>query len=155
MNTLSIYFCLFAVIIFPSYWLAAKVGRKLQNVLTIAAGLIFIGFADYRFAIMLALVTLIAYFAGFWAEKIFGSLWVSIPLLLSPLLLFKYFNLFATTFGADAIKLILPLGISFYTFMAVAYVVDVAKAKIKAERSVLDFGAFMMFFPQLTAGPIG
>ena len=95
-----------------------------------------------------------------------GLLVASIIMLLLPLLCFKYLNFilgsfcdFASFFGwvlpVPEFKLLLPIGISFYTFMAVGYVIDVFQQKIKPERSILDYALFIGFFPQIASGPIG
>lgn len=95
-----------------------------------------------------------------------GGLATTIVLLLLPLLCFKYLNFLMGTVGdvlaltcamvaMPKFELLLPIGISFYTFMAVGYVVDVYKGKVEAEKNALDFALFVGFFPQIASGPIG
>jgi D-alanyl-lipoteichoic acid acyltransferase DltB (MBOAT superfamily) len=118
------------------------------------------------FYILLA-ITIIAYFAGRYLESHPKRYTVAIALviILAPLLFFKYcdfvvynVNDLLHTFGIDnnfrALKLIAPLGISFFTFQAYGYVYDVYKRKIAAERNMIDFMLFMAFFPQIASGPI-
>lgn len=120
---------------------------------------------------LLIFSTLIDYFTGL---KITGAtnfkikkfwLWLSITINLGFLGLFKYFNFFADSFADAAAGLglevhpltldfILPVGISFYTFHGLSYVIDIYKNKIKAEKNFIDYAVFVSFFPLLVAGPI-
>lgn len=129
--------------------------NRLSNLVLLAASYIFILYADWRFAVVLAAVTLAAwYFAG---RKRFAALGILIPL--GALALFKYANFFAASFasvfGMDytTLSMILPLGISFYVFSAIGYVIDVRRGNIEHE-SLCDTALYLSFFPKITSGPV-
>lgn len=144
---------------------------KMQNVLLLAASYFFYGFWDIRFCSLILLSTLIDFFLG---RKIYQTenisvkkrlLSLSVIANLSILGFFKYFDFFADSlvqtinefgFSLDAItlKIILPVGISFYTFQTLSYTIDVYRGRMKPADSLIDFGLFVSFFPQLVAGPI-
>lgn len=120
----------------------------------------FYGYWDWRFCFLLLLVTVVAYFVAKNSEN--TSLYVTgicVPLVV--LGLFKYFNFFVNTFVEAfhiandlTIQLILPVGISFYTFQALSYVIDVRRDKLSPESSFRKLALYISFFPQLVAGPI-
>lgn len=167
----SINFAIFLPIVFVLYWFVTNGKLRLQNVLLLAASYFFYACWDWRFLFLLVFSTLLDYFTGI---KIYESkdqknklfwLWLSIGINLSFLGVFKYYNFFASSF-ADALallglkanlgslKVILPVGISFYTFHGLSYVIDLYKNKIKPERNFIDYSVFVSFFPLLVAGPI-
>jgi alginate O-acetyltransferase complex protein AlgI len=169
----SIEFALFLPIIFFLYWFVAKKHLRFQNQLILAASLFFYAWWDLRFLFLLSFSTFLGYFTGirievsksdFWKKCWF---WLSITLNVGFLALFKYYDFFVESFAsilngvglhvnADSwtLKLILPVGISFYTFHVLSYVIDIYKGRIQSERNVVDFGLFVAYFPLLVAGPI-
>ena len=167
----SIDFALFLPIVFILYWFATKGNLKLQNILLLVSSYFFYACWDYRFLFLLIFSTLLDYFTGIkmyeaknQKMKIFWF-WLSIVVNLGFLGIFKYYNFFAASF-ADALsfagikasfwtlQVILPVGISFYTFHGLSYVIDIYKNKIKPERNFIDYSVFVSFLPLLVAGPI-
>ena len=164
----SIEFLLFLPLVFILYWMMQR-SLRLQNLLIVGASYVFYGWWNTRFLILIAITTLCSYGAGRWmclignrskkAKMINAS---NIVLNLAILAVFKYYNFFvgsfADLFGIDAsgfaINVVLPVGISFYTFQALSYSIDVYKGKIEATRDLAEFAAYISFFPQLVAGPI-
>lgn len=163
--------------VFLGFFLAVYAGYLLlqgnlrgQNVLLLAASLVFYGYWDWRFLLLLlgtasvdyTIALLISGTEDARRRKLY--LIVSLVSNLSVLGLFKYFNFFASSleqilgvFGrvpTMALHIVLPVGISFYTFQAMGYTIDVYRRDTKAERNLLDFLLFISFFPQLVAGPI-
>ena len=129
----------------------------------IISSYIFIGITNIYYAVILLFVSLIAYFFPLLIEKYDSKSSLiaksSIVILLLILGLFKYYNFFVDSFkwliGNDAtIKILLPLGISFYIFSAISYIIDVYRKKYSANKSILEVFFFMGFFPKLLAGPI-
>jgi D-alanyl-lipoteichoic acid acyltransferase DltB (MBOAT superfamily) len=165
----SIPYLLFLPTVLGLYWLLS---RKGQNALLLAASYLFYGWWDYRFLVFMWFSTLTDYTVGRWLaatsddrkrKLIFG---ISLCVNLGILGFFKYFDFFtgslrhvleAVGLNADlpTLKLILPVGISFYTFHGISYTFDVYRREIEPERDLLDFACFIAFFPQLVAGPIG
>lgn len=144
---------------------------KLQNMLIVVASYVFYGWWDWRFLSLIIFSTLIDYFIG---RKLANEeiekkrkvlLWVSIIVNLGFLGFFKYFNFFLESFqdafsllgmdiGGRALSIVLPVGISFYTFQTMSYTIDVYKRKLEPTKDFIAFAAFVSFFPQLVAGPI-
>lgn len=157
----SISFLLFLSIVFGIYWLSPR--RAIwQNIILLTASLAFYCFWDWRFSFLFVASIVWTYFIALRVEK--GSrTWLisGICGLVVVLCVCKYANFFLGSLGAligmpfSPLKLILPLGISFYTFMAVGYLLDVFWKKVPAERNFISCGIFLMFFPQIAAGPIG
>ena len=167
-NSLS--FAIFLPIVFVLYWVFGK-SRKSQNLLLLIASFYFYGCWDWRFLFLLAFSIFLDYFTGIQIEKSTSDLrrkmwlWISIGVNLGFLGFFKYYNFFAesfvdllATFGLYTdpwiLKIILPVGISFYTFHGLSYVIDIYKKRISAERNLVDYSLFVSFFPLLVAGPI-
>lgn len=168
-NSLS--FALFLPVIFLLYWFATNKKLLYQNILLLVASYFFYACWDYRFLFLLIFSTFLDYFTGLKMQdaKSTGNkrfwFWLSIIVNLGFLGVFKYFNFFADSL-ADALSLagiktnfwtlqvILPVGISFYTFHGLSYVIDIYNNKIKAERNFIDYSLFVSFFPLLVAGPI-
>ena len=162
-------FFVFFAIVFALYWsLRRNAARK---VVLLVSSYIFYGAWDVRFTLLLAFSTLFDYGAGLAMERvqdprrrkliIAGSVTVNLALLFT----FKYFNFFTDSFvgllhaaGISAnpvtVRLILPVGISFYTFQSLSYTIDIYRGHLRARRSLLDYATFVGFFPQLVAGPI-
>lgn len=164
-------FLIYALIVFVLYWLLAN-RLKIQNLFVVIVSYVFYGWWDVKFLSLIALTTLCSYLSGILIEKYEDSRlkqkWINainIIINISILLIFKYFNFFAENFanifsyfgfevGDITLKLILPVGISFYTFQALSYSIDVYRHKIKAVNDIIAFFAYISFFPQLVAGPI-
>ena len=168
-NTSS--FALFLPIVFLLYWFVTNKSLKIQNILLLVASYFFYSCWDWRFLFLLIFSTFLDYYTGL---KISDSsdktikkrwFWLSIIVNLGFLGVFKYYNFFATSFAEVisglgfkvdvwTLSVILPVGISFYTFHGVSYVIDIYKDRIKAERDFIDYSVFVSFFPLLVAGPI-
>ena len=166
----SIEFLIFLPIVFSVYWLLHK-HLRWQNAFVVAASYLFYGWWDWRFLLLIAFTTLCSYISGrqiastgsnsATSRKLF--LWGNIIINLLILGVFKYYDFFAQSF-ADAflgghadhllLHLVLPVGISFYTFQALSYSIDVYRGTIKPTHDLLAFFAYVSFFPQLVAGPI-
>ncbi len=169
----SIEFLVFLPIVFAFYWLLHKQLRW-QNAFVVAASYLFYGWWDWRFLLLIAFTTLCSYGSGLAIGNKQNNpsakgpspkfyLWANIVLNLLILGLFKYYDFFAQSFAnaflggnADRIllHLVLPVGISFYTFQALSYSIDVYRDNIKPTRDIVAFFAYVSFFPQLVAGPI-
>ena len=167
----SIDFLVFLPIVFLLYWYVLR-GRKSQNLLIVISSYIFYGYWDYRFLVLIIFTSLCSYILGLLIEqneqkkilsKTLGALNIIINLLI--LCVFKYYNFFAESFARltstlgitidiVTLEIVLPVGISFYTFQALSYTIDVYCHKIKASKDIIEFHAFISFFPQLVAGPI-
>jgi D-alanyl-lipoteichoic acid acyltransferase DltB (MBOAT superfamily) len=167
----SISFVIFFPIVFLLYWFATKGKRKSQNWMLLTASYYFYACWDYRFLFLLIFSTLLDYYTGIKihdaanlrSRKIW--LWISIGINLGFLGFFKYYNFFVTSFAealaslglqanVSTLNVILPVGISFYTFHGLSYVIDIYYNKIKPERDFVDYSLFVSFFPLLVAGPI-
>ena len=144
---------------------------KLQNIFVVISSYIFYGWWDWRFLILIAFTTLCSYASGILIERQERRLiqrWIcaaNITLNLLVLCIFKYFNFFSEnfvslfeTFGIKldwvTLDILLPVGISFYTFQALSYTIDIYQHKMKPTYDMVAFFAFISFFPQLVAGPI-
>ncbi len=167
----SIEFLFFLPITFLLYWFVFK-SLKIQNLFIVIASYIFYGWWDWRFLILIALTTFCSFLSGVLLEKFEESRKIqkaisagNILLNLSILCLFKYYNFFREnltylfhSMGIEldwvTIDVLLPVGISFYTFQALSYTIDVYQHKIKPTHDIVAFFAFISFFPQLVAGPI-
>lgn len=165
----SIEFLVFLPITFIVYWLLGRSVRW-QNLFVVAASYLFYGWWDWRFLLLIAFTTLCSYASGLLIERGRGRLryarrvmWGNIAVNLLILCLFKYYDFFAQSFAdaflggnADGILLhwVLPVGISFYTFQALSYSIDVYRGSLKPTHDVVAFMAYVSFFPQLVAGPI-
>ncbi len=167
----SLDFAIFLPIVFAIYWALQKSGIKLQNLLVVVASYIFYGWWDWHFLLLIFFSTLIDYSIG---QKLSAEempkkrkilLWCSISVNLGVLGFFKYYNFFLDNFitafsffGADisasSLHIILPVGISFYTFQTLSYTIDVYRRKLEPTNDFIAFAAFVSFFPQLVAGPI-
>ena len=167
----SFEFMLFLPIVFLLYWFVFK-PRRLQNLFLVVASYVFYGWWDWRFLCLIALTSFFSYASGLLLERYDGQRKVqqlvsasNIVLNLLILAMFKYYNFFmdnlAALFGSVGYKLdwvsldiILPVGISFYTFQALSYTIDVYRHQIKPTHDLVEFFAYISFFPQLVAGPI-
>ncbi|PWH82800.1 membrane-bound O-acyltransferase family protein [Algibacter marinivivus] len=167
----SLDFAIFLPSVFILYWFVFKRNIKLQNVLLILASYVFYGWWDYRFLALIIFSSLVDYAIG---KKLRNEeepikrkilLWISILVNLGFLGFFKYYNFFIDNFveafsffgnkiQPNTLDIILPVGISFYTFQTLSYTIDVYKKKLEPTDDVISFLAFVSFFPQLVAGPI-
>jgi D-alanyl-lipoteichoic acid acyltransferase DltB (MBOAT superfamily) len=168
-NSLS--FAIFLPIVFILYWFVAKRDFKKQNILLLVSSYYFYACWDWRFMFLLIFSTFLDYFTGIkiFEAKSIGSkkfwLWLSIGINLGFLAVFKYYNFFAGSItdglsllnvhvNLSTLQVILPVGISFYTFHGLSYVIDLYKNRIQPERNFVDYSVFVSFFPLLVAGPI-
>ena len=170
----SLEYAIFLIIIFFAFWFLFRRYLKLQNIFLIIASYIFYSWWDWRFLSLIIFISAVNYFAGIQLgqndpDKQSGKrkliLLISVFTNLGILGFFKYFNFFAqsavdllNTFGfkADTITLnvVLPIGISFYTFQTMSYTIDVYRTKFEPRRDIISFFAYVSFFPLLLAGPI-
>ena len=167
----SLNFALFFPVVYCLYWFVTNRNLKTQNILLLLASYFFYACWDYRFLFLLIFSTLLDYFTGIkMAESKTNPeksrwFWISVVVNLGFLGVFKYYDFFITSFAeslnllgfkANVITLnfILPVGISFYTFHGLSYVIDIYKDRIKPERNFIDYSVFVSFFPLLVAGPI-
>lgn len=168
----SIEFAIFLIVVFLLYWFVFNRQRRIRNLFIITVSYVFYGWWDWRFLLLIAFTSLCSYLSGIaigdaWRKGARGKarLWcgLNIGVNLAILCLFKYYNFFMTEFAARfldgvtsglLIKLILPVGISFYTFQALSYSIDVYRRKMEPTRDITAFFAYIAFFPQLVAGPI-
>jgi alginate O-acetyltransferase complex protein AlgI len=167
----SISFAIFLPIVFILYWFVLKNRKKEQNLLLLASSFYFYACWDWRFLFLLMFSIALDYFSGIQIEKSTSKsktkfwLILSIAINLGFLGFFKYYNFFVDSFAnligefgfvahPWTLKIILPIGISFYTFHGLSYIIDVYKKKIKAERNPVDYALFVSYFPLLVAGPI-
>jgi alginate O-acetyltransferase complex protein AlgI len=161
----------FLPIVFLVYWFATKGNLKLQNVLLLVSSYFFYACWDWRFLLLLIFSTLLDYFTGIKMSDAKNQdskkfwFWLSISINLGFLGVFKYYNFFAESFASAleniglhvnpwTLQIILPVGISFYTFHGLSYVIDIYKDRINAEKNFIDYSVFVSFFPLLVAGPI-
>jgi alginate O-acetyltransferase complex protein AlgI len=167
----SLTYFIFYLVVFIFYWFLTNKNLKIQNILLLCSSYFFYANWDWRFLFLLIFSTLLDYYTG---HKIGNSqserskkIWLtlSISINLGLLGVFKYYNFFVSSFsnmihdlGFESnpilINLILPVGISFYTFHGLSYVLDIYNNKIKAEHNFIEYSVFVSFFPLLVAGPI-
>lgn len=163
----SLVFLVFLPAVFGVYWALAGRGVRTQNLFVVAASYVFYGWWDWRFLLLIALTSAVAWGTGLamacgWRRV---GLWVSVAVNLGVLGFFKYFDFFVSSaaemlgwLGVQAhgptLRVLLPVGISFYTFQAMSYTFDVWRGTLRPVRDPVAFFAFVSFFPQLVAGPI-
>lgn len=167
----SIDFAIFLPIVFTLYWFVTNNNLKVQNFLIVIASYLFYGWWDWRFLSLIIFSTIVDFTVGLQLkkEKIQlkrkALLCTSIIVNLGLLGFFKYYNFFLENFitafsffgteiKANSLNIILPVGISFYTFQTLSYTFDVYKKKLDPTNNFIAFAAFVSFFPQLVAGPI-
>lgn len=164
----SIEFAIFLPIVFALYWTLHN-QLKIQNLFIVCASFFFYGWWDWRFLFLLFISAFVDFWVGILLTKHTsnrkGLLVLSILVNLGILGFFKYYNFFADSFvqaftllgrplELPSLKVILPVGVSFYTFQALSYTIDVYRRKLNPTRNIIDYYAFISFFPQLVAGPI-
>lgn len=166
----SIDFAIFFPIVFILYWIVAR-HLKLRNLLILISSYVFYGWWDWRFLFLIFISSIVDYLVGQLIYKTDSEkkrkklLWVSLLVNLGFLIYFKYTNFFIDTFidsfrlfgkemQVSTLNIILPVGISFYTFQTLSYTIDIYRKQLKPTYDPLAFFAFVAFFPQLVAGPI-
>lgn len=167
----SIDFAIFFIIVFILYWFLTNKNLKLQNMLLLIASYVFYAWWDWRFLSLIIISSFIDFKAGY---QIFSSntakqrkkwLIVSLTSNLGMLSLFKYYNFFAESFSEFmnifgwhpndlTLNIILPVGISFYTFQTLSYTIDIYRKEFRPTKDIVSFFTYIAFFPQLVAGPI-
>ncbi|UOY06086.1 MBOAT family protein [Muricauda sp. SCSIO 64092] len=167
----SIDFALFLPIVFLLYWFVTHKNLKLQNFLIVVASYVFYGWWDWRFLTLIVFSTIVDFTVGNLLRNESKKskrkllLWVSITVNLGFLGFFKYYNFFVESFvdafsffgkeiQGGSLNIVLPVGISFYTFQTLSYTIDVYRKKLEPTKDFVAFSAFVSFFPQLVAGPI-
>ena len=168
----SIEFLLFLPTVFVLYWFVFNKNLRFQNLLILVSSYVFYGWWDYRFLSLIFLSTIVDYIIGLSItkqdsdknQKLF--LWCSVLFNLSVLGFFKYYNFFIdswvdlfSSIGYEiksiwTLNIILPVGISFYTFQTMSYTIDIYRKKLEPTKDFISFASFVSFFPQLVAGPI-
>lgn len=167
----SIDFAIFLPLVFLLYWFVFNKSLKLQNLLIVISSYVFYGWWDWRFLILIFTSSIIDFLICLKLKKeenqknrkFYLILSISANLLL--LGFFKYYNFFVDSFSMAFsffgyqvndynLNIILPIGISFYTFQTMSYTFDVYKRKLEPTSNIINFLAFVSFFPQLVAGPI-
>lgn len=168
MNFATFPYLLFFAVVFIVYW---HLRHRLQNIFLLGASYLFYAAWDWRFLGLIIISTLTDYISGHLIHKSDSPLRRKVVLIISLAInlgllgYFKYFNFFADSFVVmantvgwnvswTAANIILPVGISFYTFQSISYSVDIYRKKLEPTDSLIDFAAFVAFFPQLVAGPI-
>ncbi len=164
----TIEFVIFLLVVFSLYWSLFNKNSTRQNILLLIAGYFFYAWWSWKFLFLFIGTSLIDFYA---AQKIEKNeqpgkrklfLILSLCSNLTVLLFFKYYNFFATEFAnifgmnpeSLSLQIILPLGISFYTFQAMAYTIDVYRKTTPAEKNLLTYLCYSSFFPQMLSGPI-
>ncbi len=166
----SFEFLLFFPLVFFIYWFVVNRNLHVRNLFLIAASYVFYGWWDWRFLSLIVLSSFTDYLTALYIHKSEGHhrkywLWLSLGVNLGLLGFFKYYNFFVDSFieafsifglelNPRTLNIILPVGISFYTFQTLSYSLDVYYKKLKPTHDILSFFAFVSFFPQLVAGPI-
>ena len=166
----SIEYLLFLPIVFFLYWFVFR-KLKLQNLLLVVVSYIFYGWWDWRFLVLIAFTSLCSFLSGIQISRLGktggGKFYATLNIVVNLLILgvFKYYNFFVGSLrealatmdihtNFTTLSIILPVGISFYTFQALSYTIDVYRGKVKATHDIVAFFAYISFFPQLVAGPI-
>lgn len=167
----SVEFIYFFLIVFFSYWFLFNRNLKFQNLLILFSSYFFYAWWDWRFLILIIISSLTDFLMGIQIEKSnskilkLRALRFSIIINIGILFIFKYYNFFINNFilllndlnidsNVTLLNIILPVGISFYTFQTLSYSIDIYNDKISANKDIISFFAFVSFFPQLVAGPI-
>lgn len=167
----SIEFAFFLPLVFGLFWYAERFHHRYGNALLLVSSLFFYGWWDWRYLGLVFFSAAIDYIAALrishTSNRRHRKAWLTFSLIgnLGSLGFFKYYDFFITAFAdgftllgmpfeARTLGFVLPVGISFYTFQSLSYTVDVYRRHLDAERDPVAFGAYLMFFPQLVAGPI-
>ena len=169
MSFISISFLIFLPSVYILYWMLSR-WLRWQNLFVVLASYLFYGWWDWRFLLLIILTSLSSYATGIaieGGEKRSRRFWTTfnIVLNLGILAVFKYYDFFVTNLqdllgqvgiasSFPTLQLILPVGISFYTFQSLSYTIDIYRGQLRATRDITAFFAYISFFPQLVAGPI-
>ena len=167
----SLEYLIFFPVVFILYWTLFSRNKTLQNGLIVASSIVFYGWWDWRFLGLLFVTAISTFFTGWWLAKtdnlqkrsilLVGTIVVNIGILFY----YKYFNFFVQAFvdafsllgtemSVTTLKVLLPVGISFYTFTALSYSIDVYQRKVEPTKDILSYMAYVMFFPSILSGPI-
>lgn len=160
MSFASIDFIVFFIIALSGTAILQKVSGKMsKHIFLLVASYFFYGYWDWRFCFLLMFVSVTAYVTALYAKnKVAFIIGVTVPL--AVLGVFKYLNFFISSFATlvggniGTLRIILPVGISFYTFQALSYMIDVKRGRMNAEKDFVKLALYISFFPQLVAGPI-
>lgn len=167
----SLDFAIFLPIVFLLYWFMPNKSKASQNFVLILASYYFYSCWDWRFLFLLVFSTLLDYFSAIQIENSKTRLqrkawlWICVSINIGFLGIFKYYNFFVSSFtdllngfglhtSPLLLKIILPVGISFYTFHGLSYIIDIYYGRIKSEKNFIDYSLFVSYFPLLVAGPI-
>jgi len=169
----TVHFLCFFIVVFAAYYLLGEKSSKAQNVLLLVASYFFYAYADWGMAGLLLLLTIVFYFIGIgieWfnekAEKKASALTtLGVCIGVGTLLYFKYLNFFIESFAdlfnalglhcnAHTFNIIMPIGVSFFTFKLISYVIEVHHQKMEACRDFIAFAVYVAFFPTIMSGPI-
>lgn len=167
----SLVFAVFLPIVFALYWIIGSRNYRTQNLLVLIASYVFYGWWDWRFLFLIFISTIVDYWVGIGLEETESPrrrrmlIGASLVANLGLLGFFKYFNFFIDSFASlltsaglhadiPTLRIILPVGISFYTFQTMSYSLDIYRRQLRCTRDPIAFFAFVTFFPQLVAGPI-
>lgn len=171
MTFTSIEYLIFYLIVFLLYWLFGR-NKTLQNIFIVLSSLVFYGWWNWCFLGLLLVTALTTFYGGLMLQKAGGNSkmrkWISVSVIvvnLCILFFFKYYNFFVQSFidafslfgkelSASTLNIVLPVGISFYTFTALSYTIDVYQRKTEATNDMLAYCAYVMFFPSILSGPI-
>lgn len=167
----SLEYLIFFPVVFLLYWMVCRNSKEQQNGLIVASSLVFYGWWDWRFLGLLLITALSTFFAGWCLGKtdhrqrrktlLVGTIILNVGILFY----YKYFNFFVLAFvdafsligtevSVSTLKVLLPVGISFYTFTALSYSIDVYQRKVEPTKELLSYMAYVMFFPSILSGPI-
>lgn len=167
----SLPFLIFLPSVFVLYWFVFKKSLLIQNIFLLVVSYVFYGWWDYRFLVLILASTLVDYFVGLLLAKFDNQAQRKLLLLASLIFnlgllgLFKYyhffidswidsFQFFGISMSYSTLQIILPVGISFYTFQTLSYTIDVYRKQLEPTKQFIQFAAYVSFFPQLVAGPI-
>lgn len=171
MSFYSLAFLLFFTVLFALYYSPLRNVGKVQNIILLAASYVFYGYANWKFLPLLAVITLVYYYLGLEIAKAGESKranvlnTLGVVLGVGLLLYFKYLNFFVSSFAGlfeamglqtnlHTFKIIMPLGISFFIFKLISYIVEIYRGRIEPTRDIVAFSTFVAFFPCIMAGPI-
>lgn len=167
----SLEYLIFFPVVFLLYWMVCRNSKEQQNGLIVASSLVFYGWWNWRFLGLLLITALSTFFAGWCLGKtdhrqrrktlLVGTIILNVGILFY----YKYFNFFVLAFvdafsligtevSVSTLKVLLPVGISFYTFTALSYSIDVYQRKVEPTKDLLSYMAYVMFFPSILSGPI-
>lgn len=167
----SLEYLIFLSIVFVLYWIVCRKSKSFQNGLIVTSSMVFYGWWDWRFLGLLLITAFSTFFAGLWMVRMEDNKkrrWIllgTIILNVGILFFFKYYNFFVQSLidvlsvvglqvGVSTLHILLPVGISFYTFTALSYSIDVYQCKVKSTNDMLAYMAYVMFFPSILSGPI-